>query len=58
VLLVRAQARFIEMTRDRVKAAEASVHSGRFYLAAQRQKSDRKGEGRRARREARDTKKA
>src|SRR5579859_4498086 len=31
-LPVRSQARFIEMTRDRVKSAEAAASSGRFHL--------------------------
>lgn len=30
---VRAQARFIDMTRDRIRAAEAHATNGRFYLA-------------------------
>ncbi len=60
--LVRSQARFMEMTRDRVKAADAKVTGGRFYLAALpngRAKYDRKlGDGRRLRRETgRDGKK-
>ncbi len=58
----RAQARFIEMTRDRVKASEASVSSGRFSLgrlANPRSKllDDKSGEVRRSRREARESKK-
>jgi polyphosphate kinase len=32
--LVRSQARLIEMTRDRVKSAEAAATSGRFHLSA------------------------
>jgi polyphosphate kinase len=58
---VRAQARLIEMTRDRLKAAEAGVTSGRFSLsrlASPRSKVDEKsGEGRRARREVRESRK-
>jgi len=49
----RCQAKFIEMTRDRVKAAEASASSGRFHLLPQRTKLDGKlAEGRRPRRDA------
>ena len=33
-LPVRSQARLIEMTRDRVKSAEAAATSGRFHLSA------------------------
>ncbi len=57
----RAQARFIEMTRDRVKTAEASASSGRFSLsrlASSRKLDEKSGEGRRARRDAREAKKA
>jgi polyphosphate kinase len=58
---VRAQARLIEMTRDRLKAAEAGVTSGRFSLsrlAGSRGKADEKsGDGRRTRREAREARK-
>jgi polyphosphate kinase len=58
--LVRAQARFIELTRDRVRAAEAGATSSRFYLSRQapssRTKTDEKSsDTRRARREARDS---
>jgi polyphosphate kinase len=56
---VRCQAKFIEMTRDRVKAAESTVTSGRFHLLQTRGKLDGKGaETRRARREPREGKKA
>jgi polyphosphate kinase len=49
---VRCQAKFIEMTRDRVKAAEASASSGRFHVLPQRAKFDGKlPEGRRPRRD-------
>lgn len=52
---VRAQARFIEMTRERVRQAEAAVSAGRFHLGAlSRPKIDAQvAEGRRSRREAR-----
>jgi polyphosphate kinase len=57
--VVRCQARFIEMTRDRVKAAEIAVTGGRFHLLPQRGKLDGKaGEARRARRDPREGKKA
>jgi polyphosphate kinase len=58
--LVRAQARFIEMTRDRVKSAESSASSGRFHLnSLPRPKFDGGArEGRRPRRDAEPTKKA
>jgi polyphosphate kinase len=57
--LVRAQARFIEMTRDRVKSSEPSATNGRFSLSAlSRPKLDGGArEGRRARREAQPVKK-
>jgi polyphosphate kinase len=49
--LVRCQARLIEMTRDRVKSAEAAATSGRFHLSAlTKPKLDAAG-GRRPRRE-------
>ncbi len=57
----RAQARLIEMTRDRVKTAEAGATSGRFSLsrlASSRKLDEKSGEGRRARRDAREAKKA
>ncbi len=55
---VRCQARFIEMTRDRVRAAETAVTGRRFHLTAARGKMDGKGaEARRGRREAREGKK-
>jgi polyphosphate kinase len=54
---VRAQARFIELTRDRVRAAEAGATSSRFYLSRQvpsRGKAeDKSSEPRRSRREGR-----
>ena len=53
----RAQARFIEMTRDRIKTAEASATTGRFSLsrlASSRKLDEKSGEGRRARRDARE----
>jgi polyphosphate kinase len=51
--LVRAQARFIEMTRDRVKAAEASANSGRFHLShlPRATPDGKRSDGRRTRRE-------
>jgi polyphosphate kinase len=56
--LVRCQAKFIEMTRDRVKAAEASATSGRFHLLPQRAKLDGKlPDGRRPRSQAQAQKK-
>jgi hypothetical protein len=55
---VRCQAKFIEMTRDRVRAAEASATSGRFHLLPQRTKLDGKlPDGRRARRDPSSQKK-
>jgi polyphosphate kinase len=55
---VRCQAKFIEMTRDRVKAAEASATSSRFHLLPQRTKLDGKlPDGRRPRREPQGHKK-
>ena len=57
--LVRCQAKFIEMTRDRVKAAETAVTGGRFNLIPARAKLDGKlAEARRVRREPREGKKA
>jgi polyphosphate kinase len=56
---LRCQARFIEMTRDRVKAAESAVTGGRFHLMPARAKLDGKlAEARRVRREPREGKKA
>jgi polyphosphate kinase len=57
--LVRAQARFIDMTRERVKQAEAAANAGRFHLGVlSRPKIDAQvAEGRRTRREARENKK-
>jgi polyphosphate kinase len=57
--IVRAQARFIEMTRDRVKQAEAAANAGRFHLGVlSLPKIDAQvAEGRRTRREARENKK-
>ena len=59
--LVRSQARFIETTRDRLKAAEAAATSRRVHLHSLpngRGKLDGKGgEARRVRREARQMKK-
>jgi polyphosphate kinase len=55
---VRCQARFIEMTRDRVKAAETAVTGRRFHLMPSRGKLDGKGaDARRGRRDARENKK-
>jgi polyphosphate kinase len=55
---MRCQAKFIEMTRDRVKAAESAVTGGRFHLMPARGKLDGKGtDVRRARREPREGKK-
>jgi len=56
----RAQARFMELARDRVKAAEAGATSARFPLArftGARPKMDDKSDGRRSRRELREAKK-
>jgi polyphosphate kinase len=60
VPLVRAQTRFIEMTRDRVKSAESGATSGRFSLSAMTRPKFDSGarEARRARREAQPAKKA
>jgi polyphosphate kinase len=56
---VRCQAKFIEMTRDRVKASETAVTGGRFHLMTSRGKLDGKGpDARRVRREPRENKKA
>jgi polyphosphate kinase len=56
---VRCQAKFIEMTRDRVKAAETAVTGGRFHLMPSRGKLDGKGpDARRVRRDPRENKKA
>jgi polyphosphate kinase len=59
--LLRSQARFIEMTRDRIKAAEAAATGGRFQLKPLpngRAKLDGKSlEARRGRQAERDTKK-
>ncbi len=56
--LVRCQAKFIEMTRDRVKAAEASGSTGRFHLLPQPTKLDGKlPDGRRTRQQAQSHKK-
>jgi polyphosphate kinase len=55
--LFRAQAKFIEMARDRIKAAEVAATSGRFSLsrlASPRKTQDDKVEARRMRREARE----
>jgi len=58
--LLRSQARFIEMTRDRVKSAEAAANSGRFHmgLLARPNIDAQVAEGRRSRREARESKKS
>jgi polyphosphate kinase len=55
--LVRAQAKFIEMTRERVKSAEAAQASGRFHLGAlSRPKLEADGRaGTRQRREPRES---
>ncbi|MBV9949344.1 MAG: polyphosphate kinase 1, partial [Myxococcales bacterium] len=54
---MRCQARFIEMTRDRVKTAESAVTSGRLHLLARAKMDGKAGaESRRLRRgEARET---
>jgi polyphosphate kinase len=56
---VRSQARFIDMTRERVKQAEAAANAGRFHLGVlSLPKIDAQvAEGRRTRREARENKK-
>jgi polyphosphate kinase len=55
---LRCQAKFIEMTRDRVKAADTAVTTGRFHLMPPRAKLDGKlAEARRVRREPREGKK-
>jgi len=56
---LRSQARFIELTRDRVKQAEAAANAGRFHLGVlSLPKIDAQvAEGRRTRREARENKK-
>jgi polyphosphate kinase len=57
----RAQARFIELARDRVKAAEAHATGARFPLtrfAGARPATDDKAEGRRIRRTLREAKKS
>jgi polyphosphate kinase len=57
---LRSQSKFIEMTRDRVKAAEAAATSGRFSLSTlSRPKVDTHlTEGRKRRREPAQQKKA
>jgi polyphosphate kinase len=57
--IVRSQARFIDMTRERVKQAEAAANAGRFHLGVlSLPKIDAQvAEGRRTRREARENKK-
>ena len=59
--LLRAQARFIELTRDRVKAAEAGATSSRFYLSRQAtsrtKPDDKSADARRVRREGREARK-
>jgi len=57
--LVRSQARFMELTRDRVKSAEAQATQGRFVLGVlSRPKIEEAlNAGRRARREPRVPKK-
>ena len=57
--LLRSQSKFIEMTRDRVKAAEAAATSGRFSLSTlSRPNVDtHRTEGRKPRREPREQKK-
>ncbi len=55
--LVRCQAEFIEMTRDRVKLSEAVATSGRFHLLPQTRSGERGADGRRGRREVREAKK-
>jgi hypothetical protein len=55
--IVRSQARFIEMTRDKVKGAEAAgVASGRFYLMHARPRLDPTSGRAPRRREPRKTK--
>jgi hypothetical protein len=58
--LVRAQAKFIEMTRERVKSAEAAQATGRFHLGAlSRPKLEADGRpGARPRRETREARQA
>ncbi len=53
--LVRCQAEFIEMTRNRVKSSEAVATSGRFHLLPR--SGERGADGRRGRRELREAKK-
>ncbi len=55
--LVRCQAELIEMTRNRVKSSEAAATSGRFHLLPRARSGERGTDGRRGRREVRDTKK-
>jgi polyphosphate kinase len=59
---LRSQQRFIELTRDKLRTADAAASTGRFYLNALpngRTKLDGKtADGRRARREAREAKKS
>jgi hypothetical protein len=57
--LLRSQSKFIEMTRDRVKAAEAAATSGRFSLSTLSRPSvdTHRTEGRKPRREPREHKK-
>jgi polyphosphate kinase len=52
---MRCQAKFIELTRDRVKSSEAAATSGRFHLLPRA--GERGADGRRGRREVREAKK-
>jgi hypothetical protein len=55
--LIRSQAEFIVMTRDRVKSSEAAATSGRFHLLPHARPGERGADGRRGRREVREAKK-
>ena len=56
--LVRAQAKFIETTRERIKQAEAAANTSRFHMGLLARPSEAQiAEARRSRREARERKK-
>ncbi len=56
--LVRCQAKLIEMTRDRIKAADMAATGGRFNLLSTRKLDGKGAETRRVRRDSREGRKA
>ncbi|MDP9151597.1 MAG: polyphosphate kinase 1 [Myxococcota bacterium] len=56
--LVRAQAKLIEMTRDRIKSADMAATGGRFNLLSTRKLDGKGAETRRVRRDPREGRKA